>query len=232
MNARILLLALTLSSGTVSALKITVNGRSVPGNTVSLNGQTYVPVSALVAAGLKVSTAGDVLSISSAAAPASAGGIAGGSKQLTALEGCLNQTLFNGVWRIKLSNLRLIPEDGGARWGIDLEARNGTTKMMTASDSVFMADSQHVAWLSADGTPMNWGTTDELNGQKFTYAQMPPAGVWKGTLTNIDGSNANAARKPTKLLWRVTPSEGGDFAKALPWGTKDPSFRIDLTCSK
>ncbi|WP_309572931.1 hypothetical protein [Deinococcus sp.] len=225
----VLLTATALAAG---ATRISINGRVVPGTVVTIGGQNYVPVSALSAAGFKVSTAGNTLSISTAGGTAAPGGtVAGGSQQLTALAGCLNQTLFNGVWRVKFSNLRLVPEDNSGRWTVDLEVRNGTSKMMTGADGMLMADSLHMAFLAADGTPMNWGTTDELNGQKFTFSQLPPSGVWRGTVTTIDGNAATAGRPPTKLLWRVAPGEGGDFAKALPWGVKDPSFRIDLTCT-
>ncbi|THF87703.1 hypothetical protein E7T09_00175 [Deinococcus sp. KSM4-11] len=226
-------LLLTATALAAGAIRISINGRVVPGTVVNIGGQNYVPVSALSAAGFKVSTAGGTLSITTTAGMAAAGNgtVAGGSQQLTALSGCLNQTLFNGVWRVKFSNLRLVPEDNSGRWTLDLEVRNGTSKMMTGADGMLMADSTHMAFLAADGTPMNWGTTDELNGQKFTFSQLPPSGVWRGVVTTIDGNNASAGRPPTKLLWRVAPSEGGDFAKALPWGVKDPSFRIDLTCT-
>ncbi|PNY82019.1 hypothetical protein [Deinococcus koreensis] len=218
------------------ALRISVNGKVVPGAVVTIGGQNYVPVSALAAAGFRVGTSGGTLSISTGsgtgAAPASPATTPGGSTPLTALEGCLGQTLFNGVWRVKFSNLRLVPDGSVARWSIDLEVRNGTARMMTGADGMLMADSGHLAFITADGTPMNWGITDELNGQKFTFTQLPPSGIWRGTLTTADGNAARAERRPTKLLWRLDPGEGGDFARKLPWGVKDPSFRIDLTCTK
>ncbi|WP_295814929.1 hypothetical protein [uncultured Deinococcus sp.] len=225
-----LLLGVTALAATVT--RISVNGRVVPGIVVDIGGQTYVPVSALKAAGFTVGTSGTTLTISTAAKAPAAGTVPGGSQPLTALSGCLNQTLFNGVWRVKFSNLRLVPEGSGARWHLDLEVRNGTAKMMTGADGLLMADSLHLAFLAPDGTPMNWGTTDELNGQKFTFSQLPPSGVWRGVVTTIDGNDARTGRPPTKLLWRVALSEGGDFAKTLPWGVKDPSFRVDLTCTK
>lgn len=213
-----------------AATRISIDGRVVPGTVVTVGGQAYVPVSALRAAGFQVSTSGSTLDIRTVGA-APAGAVAGGSQPLAALSGCLNQTLFNGVWRVRFSNLRLVPETGGSRWTLDLEVRNGTAKMMTGADGMLMADSAHLAFLGADGTPMNWGTTDELNGQKFTFSQLPPSGVWRGVVTTIDGNSASAGRPPTRLLWRVAPAEGGEFARALPWGVKDPSFRIDLTCT-
>lgn len=230
--------ALTLGAAALTAAlaaesQIQVNGRVVPGSAVVLNGQTYVPVSALTAAGFRVNTAGGVLSIRTAPpGPAAVGTVPGGSQPLTALEGCLGQTLFNGVWRVKVSNLRLVPEGSLNRWHLDLEVRNGTARTMTGADGLLMADSRHLAFLAADGTPMNWGITDELNGQKFTFTSLPPSGVWRGTLTNVDGNAAGAGRRPVKLLWRVTLAEGGDFARGLPWGVKDPSFRIDLNCTR
>ena len=228
-GAALLGAALATTALAAGELRLKINGRSVPGTTLSVGGRMYVPVSALTAAGFRVSAAGGVLSVS----PASSGTqMSGGSVPLSALEGCLNQTLFNGVWRVKFSNLRLVPGESGARWHIDLEVRNGTARMMTGADGLLLADSGHLAFVNADGAPMGWGTADELGGQKFTFAQHLPSGIWKGTLTNVDGNQASASRRPVRLVWRLTPSEGGDFARALPWGAQDPSFRINLNCTK
>ncbi|GGM17392.1 hypothetical protein [Deinococcus aerophilus] len=208
-----------------------MNGRTVPGTTLSSGGQEYVPVSALKAAGFRVSTAGGVLSIANPAMAAPQAGqepVAGGANQITVLEGCLGQTLFNRVWRVKFSNLRFTDEDG-AQWKIDLEMRNATKDMLGGGDSAQVADSLHLSYLYADGTPLAWNISDTLAGQKFTYQQLPPAGVWRSTLSVADGGQASAAHKPTKLVWLVKPSETG---VKLPWGTRDPSFRIDLTCNK
>jgi hypothetical protein len=169
---------LTASALAAGVTRILVNGRVVPGTVVTVGGQTYVPISALTAAGFQVSTASDTLSITGPQASAgqgTPGTVAGGSQQITALSGCLNQTLFNGVWRIKFSNLRVIQDDGTARWAVDLEARNGTAKAMTGADGLLFADEQHLAFITADGTPMSWSITDSLNGQKVTYSQFQPS---------------------------------------------------------
>ena len=60
-------LLLTATALAAGAIRISINGRVVPGTVVNIGGQNYVPVSALSAAGFKVSTAGGTLSITTAA---------------------------------------------------------------------------------------------------------------------------------------------------------------------
>lgn len=228
MKGRTLGLFALLALSSASALTITINGKPVPGKTITVGGKTYLPLDALTAGGISSSVSGGNLALSTGA------GAAGGSNQVTALQGCLNQTLFNGVWRVKVSNLRLAPADGSLRWIVDAQISNGTNQTMSGADGAFFADDAHLSWVQADGTPLAWGTTDTLAGQKFTFQNLPPAGVWKGTLTNIDFGNTPAeARKPTKLLWQINPATEGSTSlrSKLPWA-KNPSFRIDLTCTK
>src|SRR5262249_44356633 len=75
-------------------LSISINGKSVPGKTIVVKGQTYVPLSSLKAAGATTSVSGDTLSIGL--------GPAGGANQLGGLEGKLNEWLFNGIWRFRV----------------------------------------------------------------------------------------------------------------------------------
>lgn len=229
MKGKTLGLFVLLALSTASALTITINGKPVPGQTITVGGKTYVPLDALKAGGLTGTVGGGNLALDTGASAA------GGSNQVTALQGCLNQTLFNGVWRVKFGNLRLATVDGTLKWNIDAQISNGTNQTLSGLDGALFADDAHLSWVLADGSPMSWGTSDALNGQKFTFLNLPPAGVWKGTLTNVDFSNqpASEARRPTKLLWQINnTTEGSSSLRSkLPWA-KNPSFRIDLTCTK
>lgn len=220
-------LALTLLAGTTAAaLTITVNGKAVPGTTITVGGKTYVPLDALKAGGISSNVSGGNLALGT--------GAPGGSTPVAALQGCLNETLFNGVWRVKFSNLRLATVDGAMKWNIDLEVRNGTGINLSGADGALLADEQHLSFVTADGTPLAWGTYDLLAGQKVTYANFPPSGIWKGTLTNVDSGNAaSEGRKPTKLLWQINITEARSSLQGkLPWSSKAPGLRIDLTCTK
>lgn len=221
---RVWLVLAGLSASTALAVNIVINGQTVPGSPITVGGKMYVPLDSLKAAGFSSTLSGSTLTLSS---------VAGGANQIAAVQGCLNQPLFNGVWRVKFSNLRLATVDGSLKWNIDVEIGNGTKLPLSGLDGALLADGDHLTWVLADGTPLNWGTYDTLAGQKFTFANLPPAGTWKGTLTNVDdGSAASAARKPSKLLWRIDVQEGRQSLHGkLPW-VKDPSFRIDLTCTK
>ena len=218
-----------LSSGLAQNLRLTINGRPA-GSAITLNGQAYVPVSALKAAGVRVTQGAGVLSLVLPGA-GQVGGTAGGANQVAALSGCLGQTFFNGVWRVTLSNLRLSPDADDPKWLISVEVRNATKNSLQPTFGGLDPDGEHLSFLSSDGTPLEWGTYDSLAGQKLGFATLPPGGVWKGTLSVHDPEGASEDRPPTKLLWQIKPAELPTSAK-LPWNVKDPSLRVDLTCQK
>lgn len=232
MKRALTLLSLTLALGPMAqAQQLQINGQRVPGSLLTLNGQRYVPLSALLAAGFQVSTAGGLVSISSGK-----GGAVGGANPLAAQSGCLNQTLSNGVWQVKFSNLRFVQGPGNhdydPYWAIDIEAHNTTSTAIQG----FLGglNTSNLFWVGADGNTWSGGGygDDNSNGQKVTFNNFPPGGVYRGELTqhqaNVSGG-ASKNRPPVKLLWQIDASK---VNMKLPWSGKDASFRVDLTCSK
>ncbi len=227
-----LLTALLLGTAAAQTLKLTIDGRPA-GNTVSINGQTFVPVSALRAAGVGVTQQGGTLNLTLRGAPPAGqvGGTTGGANQVAALSGCLGQTFFNGVWRVRLSDLRLNADPSDPKWTVHAEVRNATGTTLQPIFGGLNPDDAHLSVLSADGTPLTWSTGDLLAGQKLAYASLPPGGVWKGTLSVHDPDGPSEDRAPSKLLWQIKPGELPTSAK-LPWNVRDPSLRVDLTCER
>lgn len=72
-----------------------------------MNGKTYLPLEALQMAGVKVVRSSAVLSVTLP----NAGAATGGASSRPSLEGCLGETLFNGVWRVKTLKLEAIKTD-------------------------------------------------------------------------------------------------------------------------
>lgn len=218
----LLWLALPTLALAESGPRLVINGAGVPGTTVSVGGKTYVPLDALRAAGARISSAGGVLSIT-------LGPPAGGANPLAATQGCLGQTLFNGVWRLKVSELQLLSDDNNPRWAINVEVRNGANKTLQPVFAGLRADEDHVHLILPDGTPAQMNVGDTLAGQKLSFASLPPGGVWRGQLSFHDQNGADPARRPNKLLFEVRPE---DNSSKVNFSVKDPSFRIDLTCQK
>lgn len=228
-------LSLTTVALAATTLRLSIDGKAA-GSAVIIGGQPYVPLSALKAAGVGVVQSGGALSLTlrGPAAPAGGqiGGVSGGAGAVAALEGCLGQTFFNGVWRVKLSDLKLSQADpSDPKWTIAAEVRNATGASLQPVFGGLSPDEAHLSVLAADGTPLSWSTGDLLAGQKLAYATLPPGGVWRGVLSIHDPNGASADRPPAKLLWQIKPAELATSLK-LPWNVKDPSLRVDLRCQK
>lgn len=223
------LLSLTLAAAlTAQAQQLQINGQRVPGNLLTLNGQRYVPLSALLAAGFQVSTAGGVTSITAGAGKVAAGG----ANPLAAQSGCLNQTLSDGVWSVRFSNLRLVSNDpknyNAPYWALDVRVGNLTKE--TGDPYFYGLSPSALTWVGSDGnTWQGIGSVDGKNVNDLQFFKFLPGQSYSGQMSVQPKEGARQDRPPVKLVWPVDTQH--NMAK-VPWSSKDPSFRVDLTCSK
>lgn len=212
---RMPVLFLLLTCATTSALNVKVGDKTI-GTTVSQGGKTYISVEILRAAGLSVTVQGNDLILGLPAA-------AGGQNQVAALSGCVGQTLFNGVWRFKVLDIKAATVLGKPGWEVSAEIRNATPTALSLYDAGFTTSSGGSALYLADDTA---GTT-AASGPYDNFKKVVPAGAYNIT-AQFSSTAATAGRPPTKLLFLRESSLGS----RLPYNTKDPSFRVDLTCTK
>jgi hypothetical protein len=161
----------------------------------------------------------------------------GGSTQVKAQEGCLNQWMFNGVWRVRVTGVTFQSKDADHynAWNVAMQWANGT-----AIDSLTPLDTRkndlQLALANGDTISANSLTTTLLNQQKLDYHSFPPSGQF--TYTQTFGSNdaLDQANKPAKLLvtfdvaaYKKGHPDGGKF-----WNVKTPAYnyRIKLDCTK
>ncbi|MFC6659090.1 hypothetical protein [Deinococcus multiflagellatus] len=91
---------------------VTIGGQPVSLDTVKVGGRTYVAL--------------DQLQKALAAA--------GGANQLGAAEGCLNEWLFNGTWRLRATAVKYVPDAGNGNyygWVVTTEIRNGGKQLLS-----------------------------------------------------------------------------------------------------
>ena len=89
-----------------------------------MGGKTYVPLSALQSLGIQVSTGSGVTSLTGGKAVAAAPGTttaastpnngAGGANQKASVTGCVNEWLFNGVWRMRVTKVEPVTDPPGS----------------------------------------------------------------------------------------------------------------------
>lgn len=208
------LLALTAAPAALAAkTNVVLNGQTHSLDTVVVNGQTYVNLKQLQAA---------------LAAP-------GGANQRVALEGCRNEWLFNGIWRMRVTKVEPIGDPGRNNWpgwGVTVEWRNGTAQTVTLgktgvekgtavafADGNTWANSEGTAWVDAVFKDVVQGATNT-----FTYRFWLP-----------DGGDRNAALPaPQKLVITVDPNELKNWSvgRLVKYATPNPSFRVNLACAK
>ena len=230
--AGLLACSFALAQPVERSLSLVVAGQIAEAKAVVIKGQTYVPLSALNALGIKTSVAGSTLTLTPAQAPAAAA--AGGANQRSATEGCLGETLFNGIWRVKVASVSPVARDGGAPgWSVALEFRNGSQKDISPMIS-FDGFGKGVYLIGQDG--QNAGS---ISGDGFYYIfdkRVPPGGVVSGaarfyTDALQNGWDAFKANRPTKLILSVLSTT---LAKneGLAYSTPTPTFRVNLTCRR
>ncbi len=190
---------------------ILLNGKPVPGSAVNQSGKIYLSAEVLKAAGITVVVSGTQILLTQQAA--------GGADPLAAVTGCLNQQLFNGIWRFKVLS---VGADADA-WHLKVEVRNGT-----AQTGISMIGT---------GLPFNNNFNLQLGGGKVLAANSGAPDLRdksflqaEAFVTTLDFDKNGAAGSPVKLVVALDPA--GTLNTGVKYSVKDPTFRVDLTCQK
>jgi hypothetical protein len=191
------------------------------------NGKTYIPLEALQKAGVKATVSKTDIKLELP-------GFVGGSNQRASLEGCLGETLFNGVWRIKTLRLEPIKKDESTPgWGLTLEVKNGSKATITPVDAGFDGTGQGIQLAFADASTLN---VDAMDVQKLTFASLPAGGSVTQQLKFYYplGTPEENVKTPTKFLLEINPKGVGDSTKAkgVNFTVPNPSLRVRLDCQK
>ncbi|WP_322471992.1 MULTISPECIES: hypothetical protein [Deinococcus] len=219
------ILACVLAGGAVlaapSAYRLVVNGKATTAQAIVVNGQTYVPLSALTAAGVQAKTEATTLSLTLP------GSVAGGSNGVAAVAGCMNQTLFNGVWRFRVLSVTPVATTfvNKPGWEVTAELRNGTAQALALGDTGFLANNLSLAF--SDATTLPFGDWSPNRAQWDHNKTIPPGAAYsvKG---QFEATPETAGKAPTKVLY----IRAGNVRSGLPWSAPDPAFRVDLGCRK
>ncbi len=209
-----IIFALTLIAlAAQTTYKLIVNGQNA-GQAIVVNGQTYVPLAALKTLGISSNLAGGTLTL---------GNAQGGANQLTALEGCLGETLFNGIWRGKVTKVEAIEASGQKGYGVTLELRNAAKQSLSPSDTNVKYGEGDIALALEDGSTVNMNRFDYA----WVLETIPQAAPKVHQVQFFTESTA----KPSKLIVRIEPI-AKDSRLTVRYSVADPSFRFNLNCQK
>ena len=216
----ILVLGLVLAQTVQRQLNLVVNGQNNSAKAIVVNGQSYVPVSALQGLGISTQVSGTTLTLT--------GQPAGGANQRVSVEACLNEFAFNGIWRARVAKVEAAEFFGQKGWGVTLEVRNGTNRTLEPGQTG-VADASGLSIAFADGTTSGMGISavtreyeNELRSKRLAQ------GAALTYQLKFDSAQATA---PTKLLLEIDPAKL-QRNLGVSYSTPNPSFRFKLDCTK
>ena len=223
MSQRTLLAFLALTpTAAAQSYSLVVNGQPAPAKAIVVNGQTYVPLSALKTLGIPSSLAGSTLTLGSAAPSTSPGG----ANQRASLEGCLGETVFNGVWRMTVKSVTPISRYNGQNKGyaLNVEWKNGTKTTADAQNSGIKT----FQLILQDGS-----TLESENVQDLLYKKLAQGAGNTFTLNfYADSAQSKQLTPADKLLVEIDPSVLSATGLKVAYTTPTPSFRVRLGCQK
>ena len=231
------MLALSTAASAVlaaaSTFKLLLNGAASSYSAIVVNGTTYVPLPALSKLGVRAVTTGGTLNLSNGAAPATTG--TGGAVQKGSVSGCVNEYLFNGIWRFRVTKVAVLTDPSLGDYpyySVTAELKNGTTKTIEPTDTGIDATNS-VSLAFSDGNTLNYryGTdwvdkvfAKVVQGSGFVFNFK----IYPGDKLPLAQVTANA---PQKLLFEVDPAKLDKDLK-IGFTVPDPSFRVDLSCTR
>jgi hypothetical protein len=200
--------------------RLSINGKSYSSTAIVVRGETFVPLKALQASGVRSSLAGGVLTLTFPGAQAGSGSqAAGGANQVAALEGCLGEWVFNGIWRVRVTDPQAMTGD---RHGMTyrFEFRNGTKESGFAPSGTGWGGLQLAL---DDGTTVGAANVNDITDPPYL-----PGGSHAQTIEFYwDDLNL----KPAKLIVLFNPKDMNTSAN-VKFGVPNPSLRINTNCTK
>ena len=212
-----------------ASIKLVVNGQPSALPAITVNGATYIPLSALERAGAKVTrtAAGLTLTLPGGSSAPSSQMAAGGANQRVSLEGCIGETLFNGIWRLTVKSVKAINRYNGQQLGysLSLEWKNGAKVTADALNTGI----KNLNLVLSDGTVLQTDDAQSLTSKKLPQG----AGVaLELAFYTASGVTADKLGKPDKFLVEIDPLVLKNTGVATAYTTPNPSFRVRLDCQK
>lgn len=159
----------------------------------------------------------------------------GGSTQVGAQSGCMNQWMFNGVWRVRVTNVAFRPPgDKANAWLVTMQWGNGTSYAGIAPGDT-LKQTLVLALTNGDTLTADDSTTGHLNESELDAHSFPAAGQFTHTQMFVAGAPLDPNNKPAKLLVtfdvaKYKQGHPGNSGKFWTQKTSGYNYRIDLTC--
>lgn len=194
----------------VKQISVTLAGKPLKLESVVVSGKTFVSLEQL-----KIALPNPVPSSQAA----------GGANGVAATSGCMGEWLFNGAWRLRVQKVALnVPNTTYKYWDVTVELRNGTSKTATAVDNGASGQGNDISLILQSGNTLPLAFWTDAARTLFAKTLAPGASA----VSRVQFEIEDEADKPAKFLW--TMSGANNYRKAPL--SKEPGFRVDLSCQK
>jgi hypothetical protein len=216
----IFLLGLGFAAGTT--YKLVIDGKAAANAAIVVNGKTYVPLEALKTAGVGATLGAGTLRLTLPRASTATGG----ANQNAALEGCRNEWLFNGIWRVRVGAVEAYQDNDLRGWRVGVELRNGSK-----ADNIALGGTglSALSLVLSDGNQLEPANIGDIRDPGVAQG----AGITT-RLTFVDTTGVTD-HTPKKLLLvlKPNPTDVGFLSRSgAVFTVKDPSLRFNLDCQK
>jgi hypothetical protein len=158
----------------------------------------------------------------------------GGSHEVAAHEGCLNQWVSNGIWRVRVTQVSPDVDPSSNQqmgWDVSENWVNVTKRSITPNDS-FILDQQLVV-LNGDTISSSNSTVTTLVAQKLDYRVFAPGSSFTHMQPfRLSREKLDPSNKPVKLLLMFDTKAYVTYTNAPKYTSKTPNIRIKLDCTK
>ncbi len=163
--------------------------------------------------------------------------IPGGANQKASVEGCMGQTLFDGVWRLTVKDIAsthrpFSGEPGTPGYAVTMQFRNGSPRTISLANSGISGNGTGVELVTVDGNTLDLDVGDF---QRMAFRPIPQGGSYTARLHYYYPSGTGDAgdlSKPDKFLLQVDPHAGGLRDVRVRYPISDPSFRVRANCAE
>jgi hypothetical protein len=152
-----------------------------------------------------------------------------GLAEAASRQGCMNQWLFNGVWRVRVTAVEPSMNGGQQQgWQVTEVWRNGTAQELAPSDSVLTNQKLE---LQNGAITANETTGGTLSLQSVTFNNFPPAGEFTYKQVFVAPNlQADPSNKPQGLLITFNGAQLAQMKSKPQFSTSQYNFHFRLGC--
>jgi hypothetical protein len=157
----------------------------------------------------------------------------GGSVEVQAHEGCMNQWLSNGLWRVRVTKLAPSTDSSTNQpngWVVTQDWVNLTGRSIIPNTTAML--DQQLAFPNGETVSSSNATVTTLNFQQLGYHEFAPGGTFTFTQRFWPGATYDTSIKPVKLLMMFDAKAEAKNSDLPQFHNGSSNIRVKLDCTQ